>query len=522
MQATLNRVGLFVVSSVSNEETTNYKRQSEVKWRSHMNHSESSEQTQQNSSNNQENSTVNSNVVVVPSESSKTEPVDTKTTPKPAHQPPSSSQQKRKWLLAGGAIALLLGTGIGWYWWQNEAQQQSPPGQSQPQALPVRLSTVETATVEESAEYVAKLESRQSVVLLPQIQGRVSRIFVNSGDEVRAGAPIIQIDPDEQQAAVSSATAAAAAARAQVENARANLRALEAERLSTQSNLRLSQQQYERYSGLANQGAVSRETRDQYFNELQTARSSLATINKQIEAQKAAVAQAQRAVQQAEANVKQSQVQLQYFQVNAPFAGTVGDIPVKVGDLVTTSTQLTTVTQNQPLEVNISIPLQQVTKVQVGTAVELLDAQGQQVGTSKVTFISPRTASDTQSVLIKALFDNAKGQLRADSFVRARVILAQRPGILVPTEAISRLGGQAFVYVAEQSAQSESGRSQLVARQKPVELGAIQGNSYQVRSGLEPGERIVVSGLLNLRNGAPIAPVPESGQGGEGSRGAEG
>lgn len=478
-----------------------------------MNHSESSESAKQNSSNNPDNNTSNSGisnskVIVIPPESSeKIDAVDTEATSKPS-KPPSSSRQKRKWWLAGGAIALLLGTGIGWYWWQNNAQQQSPPSQSQPQALPVRLSTLETATVEESAEYVANLESRQSVVLLPQIQGRVSRIFVDSGDEVQAGAPIIQVNPDEQQAAVSSASAAAAAARAQVENARANLRALEAERLSTQSNLRLSQQQYERYSGLANQGAVSRETRDQYLNELQTARSTLAATNKQIEAQKAAVAQAQRAAQQAEANVKQSQVQLQYFQVNAPFAGTVGDIPVRVGDVVTTSTQLTTVTQNQPLEVNISIPLQQANRVQVGTTVELLNPQGEQIGTSKVSFISPRTADDTQSVLIKSIFDNANNQLRADSFVRARVILAQSPGILVPTEAITRLGGQAFVYVAE-STQSESGRSQLIARQKPVELGAIQGNSYQVRSGLQPGERIIVSGLLNLRDGAPVAPAPE-------------
>jgi RND family efflux transporter MFP subunit len=484
-----------------------------------MNHSESSEPTKQTSSNNPDNSTSDSKVIAISSESRSTDVVDAEDTPKPAKSP-SSSRQKRNLWLASGAIALVLGAGVGWYWWQNNAQQQTPPSQTQPQALPVRLSTVETATVEESAEYVANLESRQSVVLLPQIQGRVSRIFVNSGDEVQAGAAIIQIDPEEQQAAVSSASAAAAVARAQVENARANLRALEAERISTQSNLRLSQQQYERYSSLADQGAVSRETRDQYFNELQAARSSLAAINKQIEAQQAAVAQSQKAVQQAEANVKQSQVQLQYYQINAPFAGTVGNIPVRVGDLVTTSTQLTTVTQNQPLEVNISIPLQQATRVQVGTTLELLDARGQQLGTSKVTFISPRTASDTQSVLIKALFDNAKGQLRADSFVRTRVILDRSPGILVPTEAISRLGGQAFVYVAEPT-ESESGRSQLIARQKPVELGAIQGNSYQVRSGLQPGERIITSGLLNLRDGVPVVPAPEPETEEQRSRGAE-
>jgi RND family efflux transporter MFP subunit len=236
----------------------------------------------------------------------------------------------------------------------------------------------------------------------------------------------------------------------------------------------------------------------------------LNAIDKQIEAQTSAVAQAQQAVQQAEANTNQARVQLQYFQVNAPFAGTVGAIPVKVGDLVTPSTQLTTVTQNQPLEVNVSIPRERVAQVEIGT--------------SKVFFISPQVTNDTQSILIKALFANSPTQLRADSFVRARVIWNQRQGILIPTTAVSRVAGQTFVYVVQQT-KSPEGQTQLTARQQPVKLGDIQDDRYQVRSGLQPGDRIVTSGLLNLRDGAAIAPVPEQGAGsreqGAGSRGRE-
>ncbi|MUG93337.1 efflux RND transporter periplasmic adaptor subunit [Scytonema sp. UIC 10036] len=428
------------------------------------------------------------------------------TSPETDRKPPSP--KKRNWLLTLGAIALLIGGVFGWRWWQNNnAQEQSPPGQSQSQAVPVRISTVQTATIRDSAEFVANLESRRAVTLQPETQGRVSQIFVKPGNQVQTGTPIIQINPDEQQAALSGATAAVAAAQAEVKSARATLSSLEAERLSNQSQLKLSQEQYQRYSNLATQGAVSRETRDQYFNELQAARSSLAAINKRIEAQGAVVAQSEKAVQQAQANAQQSQAQLQNYRVTAPFAGTVGNIPVKVGDIVTTSTQLTTITQNQPLEVNISIPLQQAPRVRVGTPVQLLNPQGQNIGTSKVFFISPQTANDTQSVLIKALFDNAKGQLRADSFVRARVIWEQRPGVLIPTEAISRVAGQTFVYVAQQQEQNQQGQAQLIARQKLVKLGDIQGNSYQVLEGLKPGEKIIVAGLFNLRDGAPITPA---------------
>uniref|UniRef100_A0A0C1N4H8 Hemolysin D n=1 Tax=Tolypothrix bouteillei VB521301 TaxID=1479485 RepID=A0A0C1N4H8_9CYAN len=428
------------------------------------------------------------------------------TFPDTDRKPPSP--KKRNWWLILGAIALLIGGGFGWRWWQNNnAQKQSPPGQSQSQAVPVRISTVQTATIRDSAEFVANLESRRSVTLQPETQGRVSQIFVKPGNEVQTGTAIVQINPDEQQAALSGATAAVAASQAEVTSARATLSSLEAERLSNQSQLRLSQEQYQRYSNLATQGAVSRETRDQYLNQFQAARSSLAAINKKIEAQRAVVAQSEKAVQQAQANAQQSQAQLQNYRVTAPFAGTVGNIPVKVGDIVTTSTQLTTITQNQPLEVNISIPLQQASRVRVGTPVQLIDAQGQNIGTSKVFFISPQTANDTQSVLIKALFDNAKGQLRADSFVQARVIWEQRPGVLIPTEAISRVAGQTFVYVAQQQEQNQQGKTQLIARQKLVKLGDLQGNSYQVIEGLEPGEKIIVAGLLNLKNGASITPA---------------
>lgn len=468
-----------------------------------MKNSESFEETKQIRADKDNSDDQRSNVAVI---SEDTDTVDKTNTDSQESKQKYSSSRKRKWLLILGAIALVVGGGIGWRWWEtSNAQTQTPPGQSQTQAVPVKISPVETGTIRESSEFVANLESRRAVTLVPQIQGRVSQIFVRPGDEVKTGTPILQINPDEQQAAVSSASAAIAAAQAEVKNARATLSSLEAERLSNQSQSRLSQQQYERYSRLATEGAVSRDTRDQYFNQLQAANSSLGAINQRIEAQRAVVAQAEKAVQQAQANTKQAQVQLQYFQLKAPFAGTVGNIPVKLGDFVNTSTQLTTVTQNQPLEVNISLPLQQATRVRVGTPVELINSQDQVVGTSKVFFISPQTANETQSVLIKALFDNSKGQLRANSYLQARVIWQERPGVLIPTEAVSRVGGQTFVYVAEQ-AENQQEQAQLVARQKPVKLGNIQGNSYQVLEGLKAGERIIVTGLLNLRNNAPITP----------------
>lgn len=443
-----------------------------------------------------------------------------------APTPPPHSSKKRiwPWLL----LALLaIGGGIG-VWHLLSSREESPSAaNAQAQETRVRLATVETATTEDSTEYVANLESRRSVNLLPQIQGRVTQIFVREGDNVAAGKPLLQVDPDEQQAAVNSATAGIAAARATVDNARATLSSLEAERLSNLSAVQYNQKEFKRYSALADQGAVARSVADDYTNRIQSAQANLNAIDKRIAAQKATVAQEEKSLAQAEADASEQQVQLQYYQISAPFAGTVGDIPVKIGDFVTTTTQLTTVTENRPLEVNIAVPIERGPQLRQGMPVELLDGQGKEVGTSRVFFIAPNTSNNTQSVLVKSLFDNARGQLRADQYVRARVIWQQRPGVLIPTTAINRIGGQTFVYVAqEQQApqqaqqsqeQSQPAQPQLVAKQKPVKLGNIQGNNYQVLEGLKPGERIIVSGLLNLRDGAAIR--PEENAQGQGNRG---
>jgi len=429
-------------------------------------------------------------------------------------RPPGKRKRPWTWIIVG---LIAIGGGIGlWYLLAPRNQNANPAAQQQPPTK-VRLATLESGIVSESTEYIANLESRRSVNLQPRIQGQVSRIFVRPGDRVNRGANLIQIDPEEQQAAVRSSSAEIAAAQAEVANAEATLSSLEAERLSNLSNVKFNEKEYQRYSELADQGAVARSVADDYTNRIATAKAQLNAIDKRIAAQKATVAQQEKALAAARANTQGQEAQLKYYTITAPFAGTVGRIPVKVGDFVDTSTQLASVTENQPLEVNISVPIERGPELRQGMPVELLDGQGKRVGTSKVFFIAPSTATNTQSVLVKSLFENSRNQLRADQYVRARVIWNQKQGILVPTTAINRIGGQNFVYVAESappnqpaqqqsSQQAQSGQPQLIARQKPVKLGSIQGNNYQVLEGLKPGDRIVTSGLLNLRDGAPIAP----------------
>ncbi|MEA5479885.1 efflux RND transporter periplasmic adaptor subunit [Pseudanabaena galeata UHCC 0370] len=375
-------------------------------------------------------------------------------------------------------------------------------------AVPVPIAPVESGIVTDSSDYVANLQSRQSVTLQPRVDGYVQEIFVKAGDRVEAGAPILRIDPARQQAVVQRSVAAVATSQADFESARATLAQLRARKESILSSVDFNQKEFDRFSKLTQEGATAKQKLDEVANSLRNARAELGQIDAQINAQQASINSAATRIEENRAGAIQEEVQLDFYTVTAPFAGIVGDIPIKVGDNVNSTTQLTTVTQNQVLEVQISVPLENAPRLKMGQSVELLDAQDKPLVKGNVAFISPSINPQTQSVLVKANFNNGTNQLKANQFVRARLIWASRSGVLVPTSAISRLGGQDFIFVAENS--SANGKTQLVANQKPIKLGKITGNKQEVLEGLKPNDKIVVSGILQLQNGAPIAPLPDA------------
>jgi RND family efflux transporter MFP subunit len=371
----------------------------------------------------------------------------------------------------------------------------------------VPIASVETGTVTDSSDYVANLQSRQSVTLQPRVDGYIQEIYVKAGDRVEAGAPILRIDPAKQQAVVQRSVAAVATSQADFESARATLVQLRARKESILSSVDFNQKEFSRFTKLTEQGATTKQKLDEVANNLRNARAELGQIDAQINAQQASINSAATRIEETRAGAVQEEVQLDFYTVTAPFAGIVGDIPIKVGDNVNSTTQLTTVTQNQVLEVQISVPIENAPRLKMGMPVELLDAQDKPLVKGNVAFISPNINPQSQSVLVKANFNNGTNQLKANQFVRARLIWASRAGVLVPTSAISRLGGQDFIFVAEPS--PTDGKS-LIANQKPVKLGKITGNKQEVLEGLNAKDQIVVAGILQLQNGAPIMPLPDA------------
>ena len=376
-------------------------------------------------------------------------------------------------------------------------------GEGQP--TPVAVGRVEEQQIEETSEFMASLGSQQVASIRPQVSGQVTQVFVQLGSQVAAGAPLFEIDSRQQQAAVAGQTAGIAAAQANLESSRALLSQLRADRMRLEAAAEFAREQHERNLRLLAEGAISQAQADQSSRDLRQAEAALAAQQEQIRAQEAAILRAEREVQQAQAEAERQQVQLQFFQVTAPFAGIVGDVLVRQGDYVTPQTVLTTLTQTQALELNLNIPLQRAPQLRIGTPVQILDSRGEVIGSSQISFIAPEANAATQSVLAKALLENPAGQLRSAQFVRTRVIWEERPALLVPVTAVARLGAQTFVYTVQTTEPPAEGMPPgAVAVRRPVQLGSIYGNSYEVLEGLEANEPIVLSGLQKIRDGAPI------------------
>ena len=183
----------------------------------------------------------------------------------------------------------------------------------------------------------------------------------------------------------------------------------------------------------------------------------------------------------------------------------VGDVPVHLGDYVSPTTVLTTVDENSGLEAYIYVPTEKAGQVRNGLAVDLLDESGAVLAHSTIYFVSPEVDNGLQGVLAKAPIPKSAQRLRNGQLVNARITWKTSQTPTVPVLAVTRIGGQTFVYVA---AAQGSGYS---AHQVSVTLGEPVGNIYPVLGGLKTGDRVILSGIQFLQEGVPVQPMEGKG-----------
>jgi RND family efflux transporter MFP subunit len=328
-----------------------------------------------------------------------------------------------------------------------------------PQALPVQTVTISESPVPRSDEYTATIKSRRSATLSPQVDGNLTAILVKSGDHVKAGQAIIEIDPVKQQATLDSQIAT------------------ERQKLAV---YHYNEIEVERQRKLFAEGIISRDALDQ---------AEQAYSNSKADYQSAV-------------SLRQTQErQLAYYHIKAPFDGIVGDIPVHLGDYVSATTVLTTVDENKDFEAYVYVPTERTSQVRNGLPVNIVDNNGTLLESTKIYFVAPTVDNGLQGILVKAPLKSSIDKFRNAQLVKARVIWSTEPTPTVPVLAITRIGGQAFVYVTQQ------GDKGTLAKQRAVTLGDTVGNDYAVLGGLKPGDKVIVSGTQFLVDGMPVQPL---------------
>jgi len=328
------------------------------------------------------------------------------------------------------------------------------------QAMPVQTVAVTLAPVAQSSAYEATIKSRRSATLQPQVSGMLTKILAHSGDHVKAGQLLMEIDPRLQMATVASA------------------RATERQKKSLYDYNAI---EIERQRKLFEAGVTSR---DAYDQALQSFGNTKADYESALELRKT------------------QEAQLAYYTIRAPYNGVVGDIPVHVGDYVAPATMLTTVDENKDLEAYIYVPTERSGQVRQGLAVELMDNAGKLLEKTKIDFLSPQVDSTLQGILVKAPVHATPELLRNAQMIKARVVWSTTPMAVVPVLAVTRQGGQTFVFVAQQQ------NGHFVAHQVAVTVGDTVGNLYSVSSGLNAGDRVIVSSTQFLINNMPVMPLP--------------
>jgi RND family efflux transporter MFP subunit len=345
---------------------------------------------------------------------------------------------------------------------RSGAEQKPPPG------IPVAVYQIDTGRASYFDAYPATVFALNQVELRPEVSGYIVSILVSDGQRVRKGMKLYAVDQQHYQAAYDQAKANLATAR---------------------SNLAKLQQDVDRYNELAKNDAIARQTLEHAVADLESARMQVAGL---------------------EANVKNVQTDLRYSVITAPFDGTVSFSQVKVGSAVNAGqTLLNTISSDDPMAVDCNVDQKQITRF-----AGLLE-QKKGAGDSTFTIVLPDGSvypiagrlsvidravdPQTGTIRVRVTVPNPRGVLKAGLTCNLRIRNRSAAStVLMPFKAVVEQMGEYFVFVL-------NGEK---VTQRRVDIGSRINDMVVARSGLSPGDQIVVDGVQKLRDNAVVAVVP--------------
>lgn len=351
-------------------------------------------------------------------------------------------------LLATISVALLAAVGAGAFW-LGKNQMAAPS--ATPASAPAKTDTQSSGTVVEAAVVktsklaqgitaVGSLRSDESVVIRPEVAGRIAEILFQEGKPVRKGATLVRFDTSVQKAELQQAEA----------------------------NLNLNKNKLDRAIDLQKKGFISSQAKDEAENNFRVAQASYDLAS----------------------------AKLTKLEIKAPFSGTVGLRSVSVGDYIRDGQDIANLEALDPLKVDFRVPEIFLKQVASGQSLQVnLDAFPNQSFEGKVLAINPLLDANGRSIVIRAVVNNADARLRPGMFARVRLLTSDvQDAMTIPEQALLPQGEEFYVY------RVTDGRA---ARIK-VEIGQRREGVVEILRGVTKDDVIITAGQLKIRDGAPV------------------
>ncbi|WP_422448526.1 efflux RND transporter periplasmic adaptor subunit [Thermoanaerobacterium sp. DL9XJH110] len=378
---------------------------------------------------------------------------------------------------------------------------------SQPEkTVTVKVAYSQKEDLAEYQSFPGKVAAADEVSLSAKMSGRVEKILVKEGDEVKAGQVLIKLEQTDVLAQLNQAKAGYDAAVAHLNSLKngqlpQQIAQLQSAYNQAEANFKNAKQNYDRMKTLLEDGAISKqqfETAELQYNvakeQYESARTQLAITREKTAPESVAAAEAQ--VRQSEAALSAAQVAIQNTLITSPIDGTVGFINVKVGQLISAGLPVATVGNLKSAEIVINVTEERVNALKVGQEAEVsVDSAGISGIKGRIVSISPFKDPKTQVYPVKILVPNEKGLLKSGMFARVRLVVALHPQVVtVPEEAVVDYDGTKIVYI------NEAGR----ARVQKVVTGPSSQGKIVIKNGLMPGKQLIVEGQDLLEDGTKV------------------
>jgi len=349
-------------------------------------------------------------------------------------------------IVAGASVAaLIVAVGAASYWAGTRsngapAATAAAPAKAAPPGIVVEASKVQVVNLPQAITAVGSLRSDETIIVRPEIAGRVSRIQFREGERVAKDTVLVKLDDSVQQA--------------DLERARANLK--------------LSKTKHERAIDLRDKGFLSSQALDESENNLRVA----------------------------QADAELMEARSSKTTIRAPFAGTIGLRQVSIGDYVKEGQDIVNLESLDSLKVDFRVPELALSQVRDGQTLQItLDAMPDRAYDGRVVAINPLIDANGRAIVIRAQVPNVDGKLRPGMFARVRLFTSgMKDTLVVPEESLFPVGDDKYVYkVVDNKA----------LRQK-IEIGARRDGKVEVLNGLTPTDVVVTAGALKLREGVAV------------------